>query len=96
LAALGDILNVEASMHAPFDRSNKSSSTTPNLGRGFLIVPALIAIVLITLAIIEPRMSRWISEAAQAEFIGSGNMDDAPTQVARPDLAMPERTVLAH
>ena len=55
----------------------------------------LIAIVLVTLAIIQPNMSRWISESVQAEFVGGGNIDDAPTQVARPDTATPERTVLA-
>lgn len=82
-------------MHAPFDRSNKSDIAGPNRGTGFLVVPALIVIALVTLAIIQPNMSRWISESVQAEFVGGGNMDDAPTQVARPDTATPERTVLA-
>jgi hypothetical protein len=83
-------------MHAPSDRSNKSYSTNPGRGNGFLIVPALVAIVLITLAVIQPKMSRWISESVQAEFVGGVDMDDTPTQVARPDMAMPERTVLAN
>jgi hypothetical protein len=83
-------------MHAPFDRPNKSYGTNPNRGTGFLIVPAVIAIVLVTLAVTQPKMSRWISESVQAEFVGGGNIDDAPTQVARPDMAMPERTVLAY
>ncbi|MFZ0765407.1 hypothetical protein [Bradyrhizobium sp.] len=82
-------------MHAPFDRSNKSDITSPNRGTGFLVVPGLIVIALVTLAIIQPNMSRWISESVQAEFVGGGNMDDVPTQVARPDTATPERTVLA-
>jgi hypothetical protein len=91
---MGDILIVEASMHA-FDRSNKSDTTSSNRGTGFLVVPALIVIALVTLAIIQPNMPRWISESVQAEFVGGGNMDGAPTQVARPDTATPERTVLA-
>lgn len=82
-------------MHAPFDRSNKSDITSPNRGTGFLVVPGLIVIALVTLAIIQPNMSRWISESVQAEFVGGSNMDDVPTQVARPDTATPERTVLA-
>jgi hypothetical protein len=92
---MGDILNVEASMNAPFDRSNKSDSTNPGRRSGFVILPALIAIVLVILAITQPKMSRWISDSVQAEFVGGVNMDDAPTQTARPDKAMPERTVLA-
>ena len=83
-------------MHAPFDRSNKSNSTNPTRGNGFLVLPALIAIVLVTLAVTQPKMSRWISDSVQAEFVGGVNIDDTPTQVARPDIAMPERTVLAY
>ena len=84
-------------MHAPFDRSNKSDTANPGRGNGFLIIPALIVIVLVTLTITRPNdVSRWINESVEAEFIGGGTADDAPTQVARPDMATPERTVLAN
>ena len=60
-------------MHAPFDRSRKSDPATESRsGVGFLILPVLMAVVLITLAIVHPKASIWISQAVQAEFGGSG------------------------
>jgi hypothetical protein len=89
---MGDILKVEASMHAPLDRYSKSDqSTPPKSGVGFLIVPALIAIALLALAIFEPKTSMWVSEAVQAEFAGSIVADETSAQPARP--AAPIRTV---
>jgi hypothetical protein len=97
VAALGDILKVEASMHAPFDRSRKSDhATEPRSGIGFLILPVLMAVVLITLAIVHPKASIWISQAVQAEFGGSGLADDMPVQtVQQPGMAIPMHTVNA-
>jgi hypothetical protein len=97
VAALGDILKVEASMHAPFDRLRKSDhATEPRSGVGFLILPVLMAVVLITLAIVHPKASIWISQAVQAEFGGSGLADDMPVQtVQQPGMAIPMHTVNA-
>jgi hypothetical protein len=84
-------------MHAPFDRSRKSDDTTsPTSGSRFLVVPVLIAIVLITLAIVSPKSSIWISEAVQAEFGGSGIAEDMPVEtVQQPGMAIPMHTVHA-
>jgi hypothetical protein len=84
-------------MHAPFDRSRKSDhATEPRSGVGFLILPVLMAIVLITLVIIHPKASIWISQAVQAEFGGSGIADDMPVQtVQQPGMAIPMHTVNA-
>jgi hypothetical protein len=84
-------------MHAPFDRSRKSDHATgPRSGVGFIILPLLMAIVLITLAIVHPKASTWISQAVQAEFGGSGIADDMPVQtVQQPGMAIPMRTVNA-
>ena len=74
-------------MHGTFERSRETSDKAPNWnsGIGFLAVPALIAVALVGLAIFQPAVSSWISEAAQAEFAGSFAMPDAaPTQLARP------------
>ena len=85
-------------MHAPFDRSRKSNDDTkPRSGVGFLILPVLMAIVLITLAIVHPKASIWISQAVQAEFGGSGIADDMPVEtVQQPGMSIPMRTVNAH
>jgi hypothetical protein len=84
-------------MHAPFDKSRKSSSnkTGPKSGVGFLILPAIVALVLIVLATFHPKASVWISEAVQAEFGGSGLAEDMPVQTAQPGMAIPMRTVHA-
>ena len=84
-------------MHAPFDRSRKSDPATESRsGVGFLILPVLMAVVLITLAIVHPKASIWISQAVQAEFGGSGIADDMPVQTAQePGMDIPMRTVNA-
>ncbi|MGA2058295.1 MAG: hypothetical protein ABSG88_23700 [Bradyrhizobium sp.] len=93
---MGDILNVEASMHAPYDRSRKGSTRTePKSGAGFLILPVLMAIALITLAIVHPKASVWISQAVQAEFGGDGIALDMPVETAQPGMTAPVRTVNA-
>jgi len=84
-------------MHAPYDRSRKSSHRTePKSGVGFLILPVLMAIVLITLAIVHPKASVWISQAVQAEFGGSGIALDMPVDTAQPGMAIPLQTVRAY
>ena len=93
----GDILKVEASMHAPYDRSRKSSyRTEPKSGIGFLILPTIVAIALIVLVAVSPKASVWISEAAQAEFGGSGIAQDMPVETAQPGMTAPLRTVNAN
>ena len=92
----GDILNVETSMHAPYDKSRETGyRTETKSGAKFLIVPALVAFVLIVLATVHPKASIWISEAVQAEFGGSGVAEDMPVQTAQPGMAIPMRTVHA-
>jgi hypothetical protein len=83
-------------MHGSLDRSGKTdNSTYRSWSSGFLALPALLAIVLIGLAIVQPSASNWISEAAQAEFAATVFLPDvAPTQHANP--AMEIRTVRAN
>jgi hypothetical protein len=97
---MGDILKVEASMHAPYDRTGKSNQSTFSRNRrassrsgiGVLALPALIAMVLAALALFHPKASVWISEAVRAEFVG-GIVDEPSPQTAQP--AAPIRTVHA-
>jgi len=71
-------------MHGTFDRSGKSNNRIQrSWSFGFFALPALLAITLIGLAIVQPTASNWISEAAQAEFVGF-TLPPAPTQIARP------------
>ena len=79
-------------MHGTFDRSGKSHNRTdPSFSLGLFLLPALLVIALIALAVMQPAASVWISEAAQAEFVGVDVPDLAPTQLAQP--AMRVRTV---
>ena len=84
-------------MHAPFDRSrNNDYSTVPRSDHRFVVVPVLIAIVLLTLAFLNPKSSIWISEAVQAEFDGSRIVEDKPIHSAEPGMAIPMHTVHAY
>jgi hypothetical protein len=84
-------------MHAPYDRSRKSSDRTePKSGAGFLILPVIVAIVLVVLATLQPKASVWIAQAVEAEFGGSGIALDMPVETAQPRMAEPMRTVHAH
>ncbi len=83
-------------MHGSFDRSGETgNSTYRSWGFGFLALSALLAIVLVGLAIVQPSASNWISQAAQAEFAATILVPDAaPTRIAKP--AMEIRTVGAN
>jgi hypothetical protein len=85
-------------MHGSFDKSGKNeNSIRRRWGVGFLALPVLLAMTLISLAIVQPSTSNWIGEAAQAEFTGINVMPDiAPTQLARPAPAMAIRSVRAN
>ncbi len=83
-------------MHAPYDKSRKSSyRTEPDSGIGLIVLPAIVAFVLVVLAIAHPKSSIWISQAVQAEFGGSGVAPDMPVETAQPGMTMPLRTVHA-
>ena len=84
-------------MHGRLDeKGNNGDSRDRNFSVGFLALPLLLVIVLVTLAIVQPSSSNWIAEAVQAEFTGDSPVPsaDLPTQFAQP--AMQIRTVDAH
>ena len=74
-------------MHGSFDQQSKDDRS---VDRGWDIklvaFPILIVIALIGVAVSHPSASRWISEAAQAEFVGTDPMPDlaSPTRLAQP------------
>jgi hypothetical protein len=77
---------MEASMHGTFDRSGKTGKTVnPNSGLRLVVIPALLAVALVALVIMQPDAARWISEAVQAEFAATYPVpEDAPTRLAQP------------
>ncbi len=83
-------------MHGSLDKSGKNvdDSIYARWGVGFLALPALLALALIGLAIVQPAASNWISEAVQAEMAAFNPIPEvAPTQLARPVMEI--RTVRA-
>jgi hypothetical protein len=82
-------------MHAPYDKSRRNYRTEPKSGLGFFILPAILAFALIAFVIAYPKSSIWISQAVDAEFVGSGVAGDSPVETAQPGMTMPMRTVHA-
>lgn len=81
-------------MHGLFDKSGKADKDTYR-SIGFLALPVLIVMALIGLATVHPEWAHWISQAAQAEFVGTDLVPDvAPIQLAKP--AMEIRPVKAN
>jgi hypothetical protein len=81
-------------MHGSFDRSQEHRNRTDQGWNIALVaLPALVAIALVGLAILQPSAPNWISEAAQAEFVGMNLPDVVPLRLAQP--AMQIRTVKA-
>ena len=72
-------------MHGSFNKSGETvKSIYRNWGIGVFALPVLLVALLIGFTIAKPDMSNWISEAAQAEFVGTGSMPEAaPTQPAK-------------
>ena len=84
-------------MHGSFDRPGETTvkSIYRSWGIGVLVLPVVLVAFLIGLAIIQPDVSGWISEAAQTEFANSGQVLGVnPAQVAQP--AREIRTVKAN
>ena len=52
------------------------------------VITGVIVLALVSLALISPSASEWISAAAQAEFVGSDSPAVSPTQVAQPAEAV--------
>jgi hypothetical protein len=81
-------------MHGSFDKSGKADKDAYR-SIGFLALPVLIVMALIGLATTRPEGSNWISQAAQAEFVGTDLVPDvAPVQLAKPATQI--RTVKAN
>ena len=83
-------------MHGSIDKSQQANQSIYRSWNIKLIaLPVLLVIALIGFAVSHPDVSRWISEAVQAEFVGTDLPDLAPPkQLAQP--ANQIHNVLAH
>jgi hypothetical protein len=71
-------------MHGSLD---KPSDTDSSIYRsiGFFALPILVIVALVGLAMTRSTASNWISQAAQAEFVGTDLAPDVtPMQLAQP------------
>jgi len=78
---------METTMHGSLDRpSRDDQSSYRGWDIKFVVLPILVVIALIGLAVSHPNASKWISEAAQAEFVGTDFVPNLapPTRLAQP------------
>jgi len=84
-------------MHGSFDKQPQDDqSVYRSFSIKLVALPVLIIVALIGMAVSHPAAIKWISDAAQAEFVGTGLVPDLtpPTQLARPTNQI--QTVHAH
>jgi hypothetical protein len=75
-------------MHGSLDKqSQEDQDIYRSWSIRFIVLPVLIAIALIGMVMTHPSASRWISEAAQAEYVGT---EFVGTDVV-PDIAPPTK-----
>jgi len=74
-------------MHSRFERSRKKENGFfEKWGFGFVVLPVLLAVAMITFSVIQPK-SNWIADIVAAEFPSkSVTPGDAPTQMAKPEM----------
>jgi hypothetical protein len=71
-------------MHGSFERFGENANRIQHSwSLGFFALPVVLVIVLVALAMTQPTASNWISEAAQAEFVGTDVAPVTPTQLAQ-------------
>ena len=84
-------------MHGPLDKQPRNDkSVYRNWDLKLLALPILLGVALIGFVVSHPDASRWISDAAQAEFVGTDFVPDVapPTRLAQPSNEI--RTVKAY
>jgi hypothetical protein len=78
---------MEASMHGPLDKQPRDSKIVyRNWDIKLFALPVLLVVALIGFAVSHPGASKWISDAAKAEFVGTDLVPDIapPTRLAQP------------
>ena len=84
-------------MHGSFDQQpREGKSAYRNWNMKLIALPILGVVAVIAFVVSHPGASKWIADAAQAEFAGTEFMPDIapPTQLAQPNNQI--RTVKAY
>ena len=84
-------------MHGPLEKQRRDSkSAYRNWDIKLFALPILLAVTLIGFVVSHPSVFEWISDAAQAEFVGTDLVPDLapPTRLAQPTNEI--RTVKAY
>ena len=83
-------------MHGSFDKQpREGQSAYRNWNMKLIALPILGVVALIAFVVSHPEASKWISDAAQAEFVSTDFVPDlAPTRIAQPNNEI--RTVKAY
>jgi hypothetical protein len=84
-------------MHGPVEEQPQDSrSVYRNWDIKLFALPILLVVALVGFAVSHPGASKWISDAAQAEFVGMDLVPDLapPTRLAQPTNEI--RTVKAY
>jgi hypothetical protein len=72
-------------MRKAFDRPNRQENLTRwKWTAGFTAACGVVIVALVALTWNSPAVMSWISEAAQAEFVGTMATEQAPVQTAQP------------
>jgi len=80
-------------MHGPLEKQPRDAkSAYRNWNIKLFALPILLVVALISFVVSHPSASKWISDAAQAEFVGTDLTP--PTVVAQPTNEI--RTVKAY
>jgi hypothetical protein len=80
---------MEDTMRGSFDKQpHDDQSADQGWSMRLVALPLLVLVALIGMVLSHPSAIKWISDAAQAEFVGTGFVG---TDMA-PDLAPPTRT----
>ena len=84
-------------MHGSFDNQpGEGKSAYRNWNIKLIALPILGVVAVIAFVVSHPAASRWIAEAAQAEFVNTDMLPDlgSPTRIAQPNNEI--RTVKAY
>jgi hypothetical protein len=84
-------------MPGPLEKQSGDSKTAyRNWDIKLFALPILLAVALISFSVSHPGASKWISDAVQAEFVGTDIVPDVapPTRLAQPTNEI--RTVKAY
>ena len=74
-------------MQDPVEKQTRNGKDVyPNWDVKLLALPILLGVALIGFAVSHPSASKWISDAVQAEFVGTDFVPDLvpPTRLAEP------------